>query len=156
MRSMSFKESYEALAKMVNSRSWDRDIKKEEILLEEVASMVTKEVLENEIEKMTISVNVGHLIDFIEPRLALQFLIEEGLREDDEFNTNARDSIEMTGVLRLIDDEDMLIVLTYLKSDVAFAGMELSGGVITDDELVVLRKKMRKFGVMDNLFSMLH
>ena len=153
---MSFKESYETLYEMTNARLADRALEKEEHALTELASKVTRDVLENEIEDMKISLNVGHVIDFIEPRLALQILIEEGLREDDEFNTNARDSIEMVGVLRLIDDEDMLIVLAYLKSDVAFVDMELANGVITEEELVVLREKMRNFGVMNTLFSMLH
>lgn len=153
---MSFKESYETLYEMTNARLADRALEKEERALTELASKVTREVLENEIEDMKISLNVGHVIDFIEPRLALQILIEEGLREDDEFNTNARDSIEMVGVLRLIDDEDMLIVLAYLKSEVAFVDMELASGVITEEELVVLREKMRTFGVMNTLFSMLH
>lgn len=122
--------------------------------LNELIELVDSEVVESGFDQLDVVLSTSHLLDFIEPRLAMHILVREGLREDDEYGTCERDMQEVVGILRVTSDGDMLPILAYLKSDLAFMNLGLPSGKLSSTELEVLREEMGYLGVRGSLFSL--
>lgn len=150
--SKSFFEVYVELKDMLiayRTLSGDSDKK-----LSELVELVDTGVVENDFDQIDVVLSVSRLLDFIEPRLAMHILIREGLREDDEYGTYERDMQEVIGILRVTSDVDMLPILAYLKSDLAFVDVELTTGKFSSEELDVLREEMSQLSVIGSLFGL--
>lgn len=150
--SKSFFEVYAELKDMLIAyRTLSEDSDKK---LSELVELVDTGVVENDFDQIDVVLSVSRLLDFIEPRLALHILIREGLREDDEYGTYERDMQEVIGILRVTSDVDMLPILAYLKSDLAFVNVELTTGKFSSEELDVLREEMSHLSVIGSLFGL--